>query len=499
MEGKDSEKKANDKSKPQPNQNINQFPGIGNIKDIQSIQGGYPPYGYEEEDSKIEDSIISHQGHEYLQNGSRFTNNNEYAAEEEYSFNNYKQPYYTNPDPYLDPYCGESRYSYLSTFYDQPEQFRQQREGKRRAKQRVCANCQATNTPSWRRGGNGKILLCNACGLYQKLHNRPRPYSVTSEGKTRALKGSYDKAVCMACNNKFAISEMKTTMDGAMCDECSTYFNKEAKNMRGIKKSPGVRRSSQGRYMHRIRSESVPGEMPILRSRGMSFPSDHPGKILPLPRRELRKSEEYLKASKNFMSGHDDYRNEKGSYRPEYKNQDWGSADRYIEGFLEGKGDFTTEEGVTGMEAYGSRESSYRQRAFDSDMYASDRPCAIDVYGRYDNNGYSRFVKNEQARTYSKGGGPDRFSPEEFHYSQQGGSDEFYRRQPEYEYFRGPGEGSFSCRYGPECQSAGCKLFSESMACVQTENDNHVIPEPGNTMYKTVAKSQSDKTDGGDA
>lgn len=63
------------------------------------------------------------------------------------------------------------------------------RELKRKSKQRICSNCQTTTTPSWRRGVNGKTLLCNACGLYQKLHNRPRPYCINSEGKIKALKG----------------------------------------------------------------------------------------------------------------------------------------------------------------------------------------------------------------------------------------------------------------------------------------------------------------------
>ncbi|TIB00738.1 hypothetical protein E3P92_00226 [Wallemia ichthyophaga] len=37
-----------------------------------------------------------------------------------------------------------------------------------------CANCNTTTTPLWRRTDDGKPQ-CNACGLYQKLHNAPRP------------------------------------------------------------------------------------------------------------------------------------------------------------------------------------------------------------------------------------------------------------------------------------------------------------------------------------
>ena len=40
-----------------------------------------------------------------------------------------------------------------------------------------CTNCGATSTPLWRRDPND-LLLCNACGLYLKLHKTPRPKSL---------------------------------------------------------------------------------------------------------------------------------------------------------------------------------------------------------------------------------------------------------------------------------------------------------------------------------
>ncbi|KAI9365282.1 hypothetical protein BD770DRAFT_378183 [Pilaira anomala] len=41
----------------------------------------------------------------------------------------------------------------------------------------VCANCQTTNTPLWRRDESG-LPICNACGLYFKLHSVHRPMTM---------------------------------------------------------------------------------------------------------------------------------------------------------------------------------------------------------------------------------------------------------------------------------------------------------------------------------
>ncbi|ORZ01233.1 hypothetical protein BCR43DRAFT_486595 [Syncephalastrum racemosum] len=42
------------------------------------------------------------------------------------------------------------------------------------AEDQHCANCLQTNTPLWRKNDRGESV-CNACGLYAKLHHRDRP------------------------------------------------------------------------------------------------------------------------------------------------------------------------------------------------------------------------------------------------------------------------------------------------------------------------------------
>ncbi|KAK8152433.1 hypothetical protein BC567DRAFT_54721 [Phyllosticta citribraziliensis] len=43
-----------------------------------------------------------------------------------------------------------------------------------------CCNCATSTTPLWRRDEVGSVL-CNACGLFLKLHGRPRPISLKTD------------------------------------------------------------------------------------------------------------------------------------------------------------------------------------------------------------------------------------------------------------------------------------------------------------------------------
>ena len=44
----------------------------------------------------------------------------------------------------------------------------------------TCSNCSTQATPLWRRGNDG-LPVCNACGLFMKLHGIPRPLSLKTD------------------------------------------------------------------------------------------------------------------------------------------------------------------------------------------------------------------------------------------------------------------------------------------------------------------------------
>uniref|UniRef100_A0A8R1HTS2 GATA-type domain-containing protein n=1 Tax=Caenorhabditis japonica TaxID=281687 RepID=A0A8R1HTS2_CAEJA len=51
----------------------------------------------------------------------------------------------------------------------------------------ICSNCNGTNTTLWRRNADGDPV-CNACGLYYKLHHIARPTSMKKDGALQTRK-----------------------------------------------------------------------------------------------------------------------------------------------------------------------------------------------------------------------------------------------------------------------------------------------------------------------
>ncbi|KAI7876120.1 glucocorticoid receptor-like (DNA-binding domain) [Lichtheimia hyalospora FSU 10163] len=65
---------------------------------------------------------------------------------------------------------------YNQNQYTHPMQQRQQ--------QQQCANCHQTDTPLWRKNSRGQSI-CNACGLFFKLHHRDRPMELNKTNSQR--------------------------------------------------------------------------------------------------------------------------------------------------------------------------------------------------------------------------------------------------------------------------------------------------------------------------
>ncbi|KAF9998550.1 hypothetical protein BGZ79_007762 [Entomortierella chlamydospora] len=86
---------------------------------------------------------------------------------------------------------------------------------------KFCNNCGATTTPSWRRCPQGRILLCNACGLYQKLHGRSRPFFKARDGTIKIHRTLPEHPPCTVCGTTRTPIWSKGSKNEAVCFGCN--------------------------------------------------------------------------------------------------------------------------------------------------------------------------------------------------------------------------------------------------------------------------------------
>ncbi|KAF9121945.1 hypothetical protein BGW39_010143 [Mortierella sp. 14UC] len=95
---------------------------------------------------------------------------------------------------------------------------------------KACKNCQTTSTPSWRRCPKGRILLCNACGLYQKLHGKSRPHYTAKDGTIKIQRTIPEHAPCVQCHTRNSPSWKKGPHGEAICHPCSTTMKSRSQS-----------------------------------------------------------------------------------------------------------------------------------------------------------------------------------------------------------------------------------------------------------------------------
>lgn len=92
-------------------------------------------------------------------------------------------------------------------------------EGERR-----CTHCGTQETPSWRRNSHGR-LLCNACGLYERIHREPRRF-VVQDGVLRAKRRSSAEAGSRSCANcgTDQTPMWRKIINIYYCNACAIFF-----------------------------------------------------------------------------------------------------------------------------------------------------------------------------------------------------------------------------------------------------------------------------------
>ncbi|PWN37926.1 iron transporter biosynthesis regulating transcription factor, partial [Meira miltonrushii] len=105
-----------------------------------------------------------------------------------------------------------------------------------------CANCGSTRTPLWRRGPDGNTL-CNACGLHFKTHNSlrapPEPSSIHhSNGVFQRDDASGIGLKCTNCGTTTTPLWRRDDDGNNICNACGLY-----QKLHGTQRPIGMRKT----------------------------------------------------------------------------------------------------------------------------------------------------------------------------------------------------------------------------------------------------------------
>lgn len=102
---------------------------------------------------------------------------------------------------------------------------------------RICANCYTDQTPFWRRAPDGHFY-CNACGLYLRAHQRMRPLKLQVNRQTKRVRHRVD--LCSNCQVRDTPLWRRLATGETVCNACGLYYKLHGSH-RPLNKANGSR------------------------------------------------------------------------------------------------------------------------------------------------------------------------------------------------------------------------------------------------------------------